>query len=128
MPSTLVRIYRDDDGSVPFLDWLAELESRNRKLYEKCRSYIGRLAELGRELRRPTADILRGGIYELRVQYMGVNYRILYGFVGKDVVLISHGITKTKKVPHKEIDLAIQRLSKFRRDPERYSAEGECEV
>lgn len=122
MPATEVHLFRDDDGSVPILDWLAEVEARNRKTYEKCRAYVARLRDQGRDLRRPTADILRDGVYELRFQYLGVNYRILYGFVGQDVVMVSHGITKEITVPSKEIDLAAERLAKCRLDPERHSA------
>jgi len=120
MPQATVHIFRDDDGRVPFWEWLDELEARSRKVYEKCRSYVARLAEYGHELRRPTADYLRDGIYELRFSYLGVNYRILYGFVGKDVVLISHGITKERRVPFAEIDRAVERLNKYIGDPEKY--------
>ena len=120
MPATEIRLYRDDDGSTPLVEWLATIETRNRKTYEKCRSYLQRLADFGRDLRRPTADLLRDGVYELRIKHLGVNYRILYGFVGQDVVLVSHGITKEKRVPSKEIDLAVERLAKFRNNPRKY--------
>jgi hypothetical protein len=123
MPSTTIRLYRDDDGSVPFLNWLAELERRNRKVYEKCRGSLRRLSQFGHELRRPTADYLRDGVYELRFACLGVNYRILYGFIGKDIALISHGITKEGKVPFREIELTCARLGKFHSDPEMYSVE-----
>ena len=46
--------------------------------------------QFGRELRRPRADMLRDGIYELRTEVRSVNYRLLHGFVGKDVALLSH--------------------------------------
>jgi len=120
MPATEIHLFRDDDGSTPLLDWLATIEARNRKTYEKCRSYLQRLADFGRELRRPTADYLRDGVYELRINHLGVNYRILYGFVGPDIVLVSHGISKEKKVPAKEIDLAAKRLAKYRGNPEKH--------
>jgi len=123
MPATTIQLFRDDDGSVPFLEWLENIEQQNRKVYEKCRSYLQRLADFGHELRRPTADLLRDGVYELRFAYLGVNYRILYGFVGKDLVLVSHGITKEKKVPAKEIDLARTRLEKFGTNPKKYAVE-----
>ena len=41
---------------------------------------LDRLRELGHELRRPEADFLRDGIYELRTASRGVNYRVLYFF------------------------------------------------
>src|ERR1019366_4808136 len=53
----------------------------------------------GHELRRPIADILRDEIYELRPSHRGVQYRILYFFRDRDVVVLSHGIMKRQKVP-----------------------------
>src|SRR6266446_7035475 len=72
----------------------------------------------GHELRRPIADILRDGIYELRPSYQGVNYRILYFFSGKNIVVISHGLSKKAKVPAIEIDRAIERKNKYEANPE----------
>lgn len=43
---------------------------------------------------RPRADYLRDGVYELRTDVRGVNYRILYGFVGQDAALVVCGLTK----------------------------------
>lgn len=121
MPETKVLLYRDDDGTVPLLDWLAALESRNRTAYRKCRRHLVRRAQFGNELRRPVADYLRDGIYELRIRHTHVNYRILYGFVGNDVVLVSHGVTKERLVRGNEIDLAVQRLTRYRTNPSKYS-------
>ena len=71
----------------------------------------------GHELRRPIADILRDGIYELRPSYQGVNYRILYFFSGKNIVVISHGLSKKAEVPAIEIDRAIERKNKYEANP-----------
>jgi hypothetical protein len=43
--------------------------------------------------------------------------------VGKDLVLVSHGITKEAAVPVREIDVACARLAKFHADPEKHSVE-----
>ena len=48
---------------MPFLEWLDELPMQVKS---KCTERIDRLGELGHELRRPEADFLRDGIYELR--------------------------------------------------------------
>jgi phage-related protein len=117
MPTTEIRLYREDDGSTPVIDWLAKIKMYNPKAYQKCRKYLDRLARFGNELRRPSADYLRDGIYELRVRHSGINYRILYGFVGRNVVLVSHGLTKEKLVPPTEIELALRRLAKYRKNP-----------
>jgi len=76
-------------------------------------------------LRRPIADYLRDGIYELRIRHSHVNYRILYGFVGNDVVLVSHGITKERLVPASEIELALPRLARYRSNPNKCSFDEE---
>ena len=47
----------------------------------------------------------------------GVNYRILYFFAGKNIVVVSHGLTKEREVPAAEIRRAIERKAKFERDP-----------
>jgi phage-related protein len=101
MPRTTVLLFRDDDGSTPLIDWLAELPA---KVQDKCRLRIERLQELGHELRRPEADFLRDGIHELRVRHQSVNYRMLYFFHGQAAVVLSHGLQKEKEVPAKEID------------------------
>lgn len=75
----------------------------------------------GHRLGRPIAAILRDGIYELRPSYQGVHYRILYGFVGQDAVLVSHGITKERRVPPSEIDKAAARLAKYKKNPKKHA-------
>jgi phage-related protein len=74
------------------------------------------LAELGNELRRPEADYLRDGIYELQASYQGVHYRMLYFFSGKAVVVLSHGVTKEREVSPKEIDTVIKRKKQVEKD------------
>lgn len=76
-----------------------------------------RLAELGHELRRPEADFLRDGIYELRWRVQSVHYRILYFFHGKAAVVLAYGFTKEDRVPAKDIDLARKRKDLFEADP-----------
>ena len=122
MPKTKVVLYREPDGAVPILEWLDSLPS---KAVAKCRVRIERLAELGHELRRPESDFLRDGIYELRIGLQGRNYRILYFFHGKDVVVLSHGLVKEREVPPKEIEKALQRRRRFERSPKEHTYEEE---
>ena len=116
MPETEVTIFSEDDGSVPLLVWLDQLPP---KAQDKCIVKIERLAALGHELRRPEADYLRNGIYELRIALQSVRYRILYFFHGRNAV-ISHGLIKTSKVPPKEIDLAIERQARYAQNPAKH--------
>ena len=78
---------------------------------------------LGHELRRPEADYLRDGIYELRIRRGHVNYRILYFFYGNIAAVLSHGLVKERRVSPKEINKAIQRRQKFEQNPEQHTWE-----
>jgi hypothetical protein len=120
MPKTDITLFRDDDGSVPLVDWLRQ---QSEKVQTKCLTVIEELHEHGYALRRPTADKLDRGIYELRTRYGTVNYRILYAFCGRNAVLLSHGCTKEKRVPEKEINKAIENLNKFKQHPKAHSSD-----
>ena len=114
MPRTDIVIYQESEDDVPLVDWLASLPEDIRS---KCRTKIRRLGEVGYELRRPEADYLRDGIYELRIGYRGKNYRILYTFIGRQIALLTHGIVKEDRVPPNEIDEAILRKTKWETNP-----------
>ena len=66
MPETTIYLYREDDGTVPLKEWLEDLAQRNLKAHKKCLTYLKHLQREGHELKRPTADLLRDGVYELR--------------------------------------------------------------
>jgi phage-related protein/DNA-binding XRE family transcriptional regulator len=106
MPKTKVILYCEEDGSCPFLEWLQDLPV---KAQDKCLVRVERLRELGHELRRPEADLLRDGIYELRASPQGIHYRILYFFHGTVAAVV-----------------AIQRKKRFEANPAKHGqAEGD---
>ena len=117
MPQTDVLIFAEDDGTAPLLDWLDVLPPKVRV---KCDVRIERLREMGHELRRPVADFLRDGVYELRVRHQNVHYRMLY-FFNEQRAVISHGTKKEDEVPKTEIDLALKRKRRFESDPDKYT-------
>jgi phage-related protein len=119
LAQTEVLFFREHKAdSVPLLEWLEKLPAKVRA---KCTERIDRLGELGHELRRPEADLLRDGIYELRASYQGVHYRMLYFFAGKAVVVLSHGFTKERAVPPREIDQAVKRKNLVEGDFEKFT-------
>lgn len=118
MPRVEVVFFKDDDGAVPVLDWLDRI---HKKAAAKCLARLKRLEDLGHELRRPEADYLRDGIYELRIGLQGMNYRLLYFFHGRTAAVVSHGLVKKRTVPPGEIDLAVQRKKKFDEAPKAHS-------
>jgi Phage derived protein Gp49-like (DUF891) len=141
MPRTEVVFYRDDDGTVPVLDWLGGLSLKARL---KCLVRIERLRELGYDLRRPEADFLRDGVYELRVSLNHVHAEsdadrsegrktVKRGsvkhrpkdsgqpVVRRTVAVLAHCLVKEDKVPGEEIDRALARMRKFAAAPERHA-------
>jgi phage-related protein len=125
MPSIHVVFYQEKEGDAPVVEWLRELNATNSKAYDKCRAAIARPALLGHELRRPEADYLRDGIYELRVRLGSVNYRLLYFFHGQTASVIAHGLTKEAAVPASDIKRAIARKSAFVANPTVHTFKGE---
>ena len=112
VPQSEVIFYKEDE-TVLVREWLKRLPN---KVQKKCLTFIAQLEMQGHALRRPVADFLRDGIYELRPSYQGVNYRILYFFSRKDVAVLSHGITKEGAVPEVEINRAVERKKRFEAD------------
>lgn len=123
MPHTEVFFYEDEQGEVPVHRWLTELAAKDGKAAAACIARIRLLAHFGYELRRPHADLLRDGIYELRAKRGRVNYRILYFFHGQNVALLAHGLTKEGRVPRSEMDRALERKKRYEQDPKKHRAE-----
>ena len=114
-------MFRDAAGC-PALDWFNDLPET---AYTKGMARVRRLAELGHELRRPEADYLEEGIYELRWRFQSVNYRALYFFHGRDTVVLSHGFTKEDRIPPREIDRALRHKALFQKNPNAHTYEEE---
>lgn len=100
-----VEFFKRNDGSYPVLEFI---ESQQRKDQDKIYSWLVQLEELGNRLRRPHADYLTEGIYELRVHRRNIQYRILYFFDHKKIILTNAFIKKSDKVDPKEIDKAVK--------------------
>jgi phage-related protein len=109
MPKTRVAFYREANGEAPVVNWLRELMKSNEKAWAHCRARIELLAQLGHELRRPAADYLRDGIYELRAKQGHVQYRILYFFYERQIAILAHSLTKEDTIPAAEVERAVKR-------------------
>jgi phage-related protein len=125
VPKTSIQLYQEKEGESPIVDWLRDLKKIDREGFAHCVGRISQLESTGYELRRPSADYLRDGIYELRAKCLKVQYRILYFFHGQNVAILSHGIVKEQSaVPDVEIDRAIRRKKKFTLNPEAHTYKG----
>jgi phage-related protein len=125
MPKTQVIFFREKEGKAPVVEWLRDLKNSNAKAWANCRAKIEMPEQFGHELRRPAADILRDGIYELRAKQGHVQYRILYFFHGKNVAILAHSLTKENEVPSIDVERAITRKKLFAANPKEHTYESE---
>jgi phage-related protein len=77
VPRVEVFFYQESRNEIPLIAWLDRIPEKAQR---KCLARLQRLEEMGWDLRRPEADFLREGIYELRASYQGIHYRMLYFF------------------------------------------------
>ncbi len=110
MPQVDVVFFADDSGCVPVLEWLAGLPPKAR---DKFIVRVERLAECGSDLRRPEADLLRDGIYELRVRHMD--------FFRAQRAVLCHGLRKEREVADQDIERAISRRDAFVDNSEKHT-------
>jgi phage-related protein len=109
-PNYEVYYYEDPKRRCPIEDFLQSLPIKVRAKAEK---WIQLLEEEGPNLPRPYADVLRDKIRELRLRFGSNQYRFLYFFCGKTVVLTHGFIKKTEQVPEGEIERAIRLMNDF---------------
>jgi hypothetical protein len=114
VPATDVVYYADAHGKAPAHEWLL---GQSRKVQAKFAFTIEQLEEKGGTLKRPYAAPLRDKIYELRVQWQQVQYRLLYFFHGNVAAVLAHGCTKESAVDDADIDRTIARRDLFLKDP-----------
>ena len=98
-----VYYFIDENGSKPVKEFIDSLAGKEQA---KVYAYIAELKNQGHNLRRPMADYLRDGIYELRPR----DNRIFYFFYLRDRAVLVHAIMKhVKKIPAHDLKLCIKR-------------------
>ena len=98
-----IYFFVDEHGRSPVEDAMQDLTEKEQM---KVRAYIKILKEYGHTLRRPIADYLKEGIYELRPQA----HRVFYFFFLKDSAVLLHMIRKSSdKIPLSDINLCLKR-------------------
>lgn len=103
--------FKSKRGETPALEFLDKLSV---KAQAKIRKQILLLSYEGPNLKRPYADYLRDGIYELRVKFSPNDYRLIYFFFQKENIVLAHGFgKKSAKVPENEIEKALKYKLEF---------------
>jgi phage-related protein len=96
----------DEDGRRLVKDFINSL---TKKEQAKVYAYITELKDQGNNLRRPMADYLRNGIYELRPR----DNRIFYFFYLRDRAVLVHAIKKhVNRIPAHDLKLCVNRKMK----------------
>lgn len=83
------------------------------KVRAKIAKWIEKLEEYGPDLPRPYADIVRGKIRELRVIFASTQYRLLYFFYGKYIIITQGFIKKTDGAPENELEKSENTMRDF---------------
>jgi len=106
----VVLFYRTETGRCPTREFLSSL---SLKVRAKISKWIEKLEECGPDLPRPYADIVCGKIHELRIVFASTQYRLLYFFYGR-YIIITHGfVKKTDEIPGNEIEKAQNLMRDF---------------
>lgn len=120
MPVTPVVFFQFAEGEVPALESIRVWRRRDPRIAAKALDRIRILGELGHEMRRPLADHLRDGVYELRTSFGHVHYRLLYFFSNQKAVLAC-GIVKEGEVPDAALEMSIRYRSMYEKDADRHT-------
>jgi putative addiction module killer protein len=99
------RFYEAEDGSVPARDWLDSREGTDE--------YGAIMVGLEKVMQGNFGDhrALGGGVSELRIKF-GVGYRVYYGLVGQELVILL--VVGAKPTQDQDIKTAQQYWEKFR--------------
>ncbi len=90
------------------------LEALPAKVQGKILRWIEALETHGPNVPRPYADVVRGKIRELRIVFGSNQYRLLYFFAGKQIV-VTHGfVKKTGPVPVQELERAERLIQEWK--------------
>lgn len=83
-----VKIYRDEQGNEPLTEWLESIKDRATRA--RIRGRLRRI-EIGNFGDHRSVG---GGVFELRLHF-GPGYRIYYGQVGDEIILLLAGGAKS---------------------------------
>lgn len=98
-----VCFFVDEKGDNPVRQFIETLPDKEQA---KIAAYVSELRIQGHNLRRPLADYLGDGIYELRPK----SNRVFYFFFLKDNAVLVHAIKKkTNKIPKEDLALCLRR-------------------
>jgi len=103
-----ISFYTTDRGEAPVREFLSSLSPKERA---KCMRYIAALSEMGNSLPACYIKHLEHGLWELRPEYGGVEFRLFYFIMIENAFYMLHAIKKkSQKTQRKDIELALKRM------------------
>lgn len=93
-----IEVYKQNNGSFPFIDWERKLPSKERAIVS---ARLARIRQGNFGDCKPLKGKESKGLYELRIHF-GPGYRIYYGIIDKNIVLLLTG--GDKKSQDRDID------------------------
>lgn len=93
----------DERGDNPVKEFIGKLPLKDQA---KIKAYLDELQKQGHNMRRPMADYLGEGVYELRP---GDNRIFYFFFLRKNAVLLHAIRKKTDKIPLEDLSLCLKR-------------------
>ncbi|MHB8859332.1 MAG: type II toxin-antitoxin system RelE/ParE family toxin [Thermoleophilia bacterium] len=89
-----VKLYKTENGVIPFAEWLDSLDRRDRVRIDARLAMVRETGNLG------DCDPVGSGVFEMKDHY-GAGYRIYFGQIGREIVLLLCG--GIKKNQNKDI-------------------------
>lgn len=110
-------LYENEKGKSPIGDFLTDLSDKAKA---KCLSYMQQLEQRGKTLQafsqyaKKLSDYGEYQIWELRPEYGGTEYRLVYCEVKPNIAIILHAfVKKRQKTDVKDINIAKDRLKAY---------------
>lgn len=89
-----VKFYKTENGAIPFAEWLDSLDRQTRARIDARLAMVRETGNLG------DCDPVGSGVFEMKDHY-GAGYRIYFGQIGREIVLLLCG--GVKKSQNKDI-------------------------
>ena len=106
-----IEYYQTERGGFPVAEFIDTLDAKSKA---KIARTLDLLEQFGTELGMPYAKYLEEQLWEIRTQYSGNRYRIIYFLAGGKSFVLLHGlIKKSGPVPRRDIDTAKSRRDDY---------------
>jgi phage-related protein len=110
--------YKTAADTEPVREWLLGMSKAIRKVIGSDINTVETMWPIG----KPLVDGFGGGVWEVRSTHDKIEYRVLFGIVGRHMVLLHGFVKKTKATPKADLDLARARLAEVNKATARSKA------